>query len=107
MDSLIHENAKRYKKLSYDAAQLICDIAGIKITLIKEVEQDGREVADMCKAWDDQRRDGVKEGIKEGIRVFVEDKIEDGIPEETVIDRLVKRFHLDKKKAKQYYKMYS
>ena len=107
MDVLIHENAKRYGKLSYDSAQLICDIAGIEIELVKEVEQDGREVADMCKAWDDHKRDGIEEGIKEGIKIFVEDKIEDGIPEETIIDRLVRRFNLNEKKAKQYYRMYS
>lgn len=111
MDSLIHNNANRYESLSYDAARLICDMAGIKVTLIKEVEECGREVVDMCQAWDDHKKAGImvgrREGIKEGIKIFVQDKIEDGVSEETIIDKLIRRFQLDEKKAKQYYRMYS
>ena len=43
----------------------ICDIAGIDITLIKRVKEDGSEVACMCKAWDDHRESGRKEGVLE------------------------------------------
>ena len=38
MDTLVHQNEERYKELAYDAAQTICDIAGIDITLIKRVK---------------------------------------------------------------------
>lgn len=38
---------------------------------------------------------------------MMQGKVEDGVPEDTVIDRLVRRFNLNEKKAKQYYRMYS
>ncbi len=66
MDSLIHTNESRYEELPYDVAQTICDIAGIDITLIKKVNEEEREVACMCKAWDDHKETGRKEGRKEG-----------------------------------------
>ncbi len=100
MDELIHKNEKRYRELAHDAAKLICDIAGIKDTLL--IKTEGREVVDMCQAWDDHRQSG----IKEGIRVFVEDKVEDGVSKETIIEKLMKRFHLDEGKAKNYYQKY-
>ena len=65
MDVLVHQNEGRYKELAYDAAQTICDIAGINITLIKSVKEDGSEVACMCKAWDEHRESGRKEGVLE------------------------------------------
>ena len=107
MDALIHGNSERYGELTYDAAQTICDIAGIDVSLVKEDKEDGREVADMCKAWDDHKKEGIKEGMKEGIRVFIEDKIEDGVPEDTVIAKLIRKFQLSEKNAKKYYKQYS
>ena len=67
MDELVHQNEERYEELAYDAAQTICDIAGIDITLIKRVKEDGSEVACMCKAWDDHRKSGIREGRKEGV----------------------------------------
>lgn len=67
MDVLVHKNEQRYKELDYDAAQTICDIAGIDITLVKKVGEDGREVACMCKAWDDHKKSGIKEGRREGV----------------------------------------
>jgi len=107
VEKMIRENAERYKELTYDAAQTICDIAGIDVTLMKEISEDGREVANMCKAWDDHKKAGIKEGIKEGIKVFIKDKIEDGVSEEKIIDKVMRGFALSEKNAKKYYKMFS
>jgi len=59
---VIHTNESRYEELSYDAAQTICDIAGVDIKLIRKVNEEGREVACMCKAWDDHKESGRQEG---------------------------------------------
>jgi len=107
MKALVCDNTGRYEELTYDAAKTICDIAGIDVTLMKEIRDDGREVANMCKAWDDHKKDGIKEGIKEGIKVFIKDKIEDGVSEEKIIDKVMRGFALSEKTAKKYYKMYS
>ena len=63
MDALIPTNESRYEELPYDAAQTICDIAGIDIALVKKVNEKGREVVCMCKAWDDHKETGRREGI--------------------------------------------
>lgn len=42
LEELVRKNSERYIALSYDAAQTICDIAGIDIILVKEVKEDGR-----------------------------------------------------------------
>jgi len=107
MEELVHGNGERYGELAHDAAQTICDMAGIDISLIKEVKIDGREVANMCKAWDDHKESGIKEGIKEGIKVFIKDKIEDGVPEEKIIAKLMRGFQLNDINAKEYYRMFS
>lgn len=107
MKALVCDNAERYEELTYDAAKTIYDIAGIDVTLMKEIRDDEREVANMCKAWDDHKKDGIKEGIKEGIKVFIKDKIEDGVSEEKIIDKVMRGFALSEKTAKKYYKMYS
>jgi len=114
MDSLIHTNESRYEELPYYAAQTICDIAGIDIALVKKVNEEGREVACMCKAWDDHkesgrregRKEGIQQGIKQGIRAFIEDKMEDKVPEEIIVTKLISRFSLDEEKAKDYYREY-
>jgi len=76
VQELISENSERYEELAYDAAQTICDIAGIDVALIKEIKEDGREVANMCKAWDDHKKSGIIEGRKEGILETRKDSIQ-------------------------------
>ena len=49
---------------------------------------------------------GKADGIAEGIRIFIEDKLEDGIPEETIVEKLKKRYDLPKEKAKEYIERY-
>ncbi len=77
------------------------------------------EKTDMCKAWLDQRLDGVregreagikerikeriKEGIKEGIRVLILDNIEEGKSRDAVIGKLIRRFSLQESEAVEYY----
>ncbi len=73
----------------------------------------------MCKAWLDQRLDGVREGreagikegreagikagIKEGIRILILDNIEEGKSRDIVIGKLIRRFSLQESEAVEYY----
>ena len=53
---------KRSKNMSYEAAQVLSVLAGIKIkSKLKKGEQ-----VDMCKAWDDHYENGRQNGIREG-----------------------------------------
>ena len=51
--------------------------------------------------------EGVAEGKETGIRVFIEDKVEDGVAAATIIERLLKRFHLERGEAEAYIKKYA
>jgi len=62
MDTLIHANANRYHEIDADAANVINLVAGIDITLNKNINTDGQEVVNMCKAWDDHWNEGKIEG---------------------------------------------
>jgi len=76
LDALVHKNKERYEELEYEAAQTICDIAGIDAALIKEIKSDGSEVTNMCKAWDDHKKAGKKAGIIEARREDINKLIE-------------------------------
>ena len=64
------------------------------------------EKEELCKGLRDwaieERYIGI--GLGMGIRIFVQDKIEDGIPEEIVIDKLIKRFGIGEKEARKHYR---
>lgn len=49
------------------------------------------------------RKAGHKEGRKEGIRILILDNIENGFTKETILDKLAKRYGLDRDKAEAYY----
>ena len=49
------------------------------------------------------RQLGMKQGREQGIRVFVLDKMEENVPEEKIIEKLQKGFHLSEEKARYYY----
>ncbi len=69
----------------------------------------------MCKAWLDQRLDGVREGreegikegreegIKKGIQALILDNIEEGKSRDVVIGKLIRRFSLQESEAVEYY----
>ncbi len=52
------------------------------------------------------KAEGRAEERTEGIRIFIEDKLEDGIPEETIVEKLKKRYNLPEEKAKEYIERY-
>ncbi len=101
LNTLIHKNKERYEELSYEAGQTICDIAGIDVTLIKEVKEDGREVADMCKAWDDHKKAGIIEGRKSGIKAGRKAGVKTGIAQarREDINKLIEKLSITRKEA--------
>ncbi|MDD3218630.1 MAG: hypothetical protein PHC41_07955 [Lachnospiraceae bacterium] len=50
---------------------------------------------------------GIEKGIEKGIEALILDNKENGIPEEKILEKLVKRFQLSKEKAKEYFDKYS
>ncbi len=68
MEAALKKRPDRYSGLDEETAKAIFGIAGIKVDLrtIKEVTEEGREVYNMCKAFDDHMERGRREGRIEG-----------------------------------------
>lgn len=59
MGKLIYSNP-RFRNLEKDAVSMISEVVDIKVP-VNEKE----ETVDMCKAWEDQRLEGLEQGLKE------------------------------------------
>ena len=51
--------------------------------------------------------EGIEQGIEQGIKVLILDNLEDGKSEETIVNKLVRGFELETKKAKEYFDKYA
>ncbi len=76
MEAALKKHPDRYSGLDEETAKAIFGIAGIKVNLeaIKEITEEGREVYNMCKAFDDHMERGRREGRIEG---KIEGRMED------------------------------
>lgn len=45
---------------------------------------------------------GISQGIEQGIFIFIKDKLEDGIPNERILEKLMKNYNLDEQTAQKY-----
>lgn len=73
----------------------------------------------MCKALEDLYQDGVEEGLEKGIekgleeglekgiKVLVQDYIEEGYSKEIILDKLIRRFSLNRKESSRYYERFA
>ena len=53
------------------------------------------------------RQEGFKEGMEEGIEAFILDNLEEGKNKRQIVEKLVKRFHLQEKDAVMYTEKYT
>ena len=70
----------------------------------------GEELSEMCnlseaieeKAMKRGKIQGLNEGIQKGIQILIEDNLEEKIPEDRIIEKLQKKFKLNKEEAVKY-----
>lgn len=72
MEELLKSN-ESYKNIHRDAAEIISLFTNIKLDV-----EPGKEVVDMCKAWEDQRAEGRTEGRTEGRLEILAELVEEG-----------------------------
>lgn len=106
MDKLLSGEKSRYSQLEAQAAETICDIAGIDMELLTTVKEDGTEVVNMCKAWDDRKGEGRSEGIEEGICAAVHMCKDMKLSVQNTIENIAKAFSLTNEVAGQKVRMY-
>lgn len=51
--------------------------------------------------------DGMERGIEQGMEAFILDNLEENISEERIVEKLQKRFKLEEKVAREYFKKYA
>ena len=77
MKESMREHPDWYSQLDLESVKAIEGIAGISMdpALMKEMREDGEEVYNMCKAFEDYKEEGREEGLKAGrlesIRLFM------------------------------------
>jgi len=88
MNALIHRNEDRYSKLDADATQVINSTVGIEVKTERKKEENGQEVVDMCKAWDDHWNSGKIEGHTELLLSIISKKIRKNLSLERIAEDL-------------------
>ena len=92
MNILIHQNKDRYSRLDADATQIINCTVGIDINTKREQTENGQEVVDMCKAWDDHwnsgKEIGKEIGKEEFLVNFIQKKLQKNMSLETIAEIL-------------------
>ncbi len=67
LEEKLEQNRERYAHLDEDTVQLLSKLANVEgLERIQEKEEGG---IDMCKAWEDQKLEGIREGIEKGIKI--------------------------------------
>ncbi len=98
------ENCDIYRRLSRETALAIQQLTGMTFDLetIKCIDKNGKEVYDMCKAFEDERMIGREEGICSAITMCKNM----GIAMQNVIENIAIAFSLSKEIAEQKVSMY-
>lgn len=65
------------------------------------------EEANMVGLGESIYNEGVEDGIEQGIEAFILDNLEENVAEERIIEKLQKRFKLEKNKAREYFNKYA
>lgn len=73
-----------YHSLSRTAAKIINEFTGLNLKITDE----GEEKIDLCKAWEDQRKEDIETGIKEGRLDSIKRMLDKGISEEQIKELL-------------------
>lgn len=101
-----HENYfRQIDEQSYNAAKVLLG-SEKQLKQALQLKEEGGNI-DMCKALEELYQDGLDAGIEKGIEALILDNLEDGKDESVILDKLQKRFSLNKEDAIQYLRIYS
>ena len=102
------EKCDIYRMLSRETAIAIRQLTGMTFDLdeIKCIDENGKEVYDMCKAFEDERIIGREEGREEGISLAIAMCKDMGVTVQNAVENVAKTFSLSKEKAEQKVNLY-
>lgn len=84
---------------------------GFRKKIAKYIDLDSNleleEVKNMSGLGESIYLEGKEEGIEQGIEAFILDNLEENVPEERILEKLQRRFKLEKDAAKSYFDKYA
>ncbi len=106
----MEENREVYSRIDSETKEMIEVLVNVKIPETFQVEEDGEERYDMCKAFEDMKLEGIEiglaegmeKGIEKGIRALIETCKELGISRGVIIEKCMVKFEMTEEKAAAY-----
>ncbi len=107
---IMEENREVYSRIDSETKEMIEVLVNVKIPETFQVEEDGEERYDMCKAFEDMKLEGIEiglaegmeKGIEKGIRALIETCKELGISRGVIIEKCMVKFEMTEEKAAAY-----
>ncbi len=104
--SIMEENREAYSNIDSDTKDMLKVVANIKIPEKFKIVEGGKERYDMCKAFEDMRREGYDEGREEGIRILIQTCQELGMSKKIITQKCVEKYEITDENAKKYVQEY-
>lgn len=111
MREYIRENEQYFRNVDIDTYNVLRVLLHSQNQLkdIRKIRKN-EEAIDMCEAlqgiYDEGVEEGIKEGIKQGILALIETYSELGQSKENALKKIMEKFDLDEKTAKEYIEEY-
>ena len=103
MKKMLRENPE-YRALDLESARAIAGMLGVKMKLdaVKAGDEEGKEVYDMCKAFDDYKEEGRREGRREGEMKALKTVVKNVMSSQKIsFEEAVKMLKISKNKQKE------
>lgn len=73
--------------------------------------EEGKEMCDALRELfadelEEKEKEGIEKGIEKGIQALILDNLEEGVGQSRILDKLVKRFHISREQAEEYYRRF-
>ncbi len=110
LQKIMEENQEAYSRIDSETREMLEAVANVRIPEVFKVVEEGEERYDMCKAWEDQKLEGIEigieKGVEKGICALVQTCRELGISKEVIVAKCMEKFELTGEKAREYVEEY-
>lgn len=110
LKEVMEANRDAYSRIDGDTRNMLEVVANVRIPETCKVMEAGEERYDMCKAFEDMRKEGydegIEKGIEKGIRALIQTCIELGISVDVIIAKCAEKYEITEETAEKYVKEY-
>lgn len=110
LKEVMEANRDAYSRIDGDTRNMLEVVANVKIPETCKIMEAGEERYDMCKAFEDMRKEGydegIEKGIEKGIRALIQTCIELGISVDVIIEKCAEKYGITEEKVLKYVEEY-